>query len=262
MAGEMVAYGITSLKRGHKHDDAIRTLEHGLTMLEAGASRGPVALALARLHADSGRPDKAVDVLQECATEDGQSARVQVAAREALALLCLSEGQAALASQQAHAAIEACERGEGPEEQRALTVQAYSATVLIFHACGDLGSAAETAGEAMSAWDQSAPQPSPARDSQVAAALKGAASTLHATLPLAEEDTFKALGWAYMRAANAAAATDDKVQQDPVAALNALWVEPDALLGYAQVLVERRQFKEAEDTLTTVLQLVEPAEGG
>eukprot|EP00959_Pyramimonas_sp_CCMP1952_P115575 2416100-Pyramimonas_sp.AAC.1 len=102
-----------------------------------------------------------------------------------------------------------------------------------------------------------------------------------------------------MRAANAGAATDDKVKEDPVAALNALWVEPDALLGYAQVpvtqapthallgdaqasnvtpytcsmyirvlcgapmavaaraqvLVERRQFKEAEDLLTTVLQL-------
>lgn len=70
-------------------------------------------------------------------------------------------------------------------------VQAYSVIGSIFHACGDLGSAAETAGEAMAAWDQNAPALSPARDSQVGAALKGAAATLHATLPLAEEETFK-----------------------------------------------------------------------
>jgi hypothetical protein len=97
----VLGYGLMGwLQRGHKHDDAIRTLEHGCTMLQAGASRGPVALTLGRLHAESGRYDLAVEVLQGCAREDGQSARVQVAVREQLALLCLAEGQALQASQQ------------------------------------------------------------------------------------------------------------------------------------------------------------------
>eukprot|EP00854_Cymbomonas_tetramitiformis_P003357 gene3357-4218_t len=262
IVGEMVEYGYTSMKSGEfqKIDEAISAMEHGKDILGSGA--GPVLLMIAKLHEDLGRHDKAVEMLNEAVGEQ-YGADVRVAGHGALAQLCLKENEAEGAVQQAQAAAQVAlafqELKPEPQEEaqidpnvlpfsiqeimpeqqeeaqidpNALLVQAYSIAGRVQLLFNEFEGASEMFGVATSRWVESTAE----GDAVVAPGLCDSAMTLHATTDLTDDANFKALGWVYNRAANAAAATESLLKTNPVVAISGIEVEAAALFGSAQPL--------------------------
>ncbi|KAK3282362.1 hypothetical protein CYMTET_9893 [Cymbomonas tetramitiformis] len=287
IVGEMVEYGYTSMKSGEfqKIDEAISAMEHGKDILGSGA--GPVLLMIAKLHEDLGRHDKAVEMLNEAVGEQ-YGADVRVAGHGALAQLCLKENEAEGAVQQAQAAAQVAlafqELKPEPQEEaqidpnvlpfsiqeimpeqqeeaqidpNALLVQAYSIAGRVQLLFNEFEGASEMFGVATSRWVESTAE----GDAVVAPGLCDSAMTLHATTDLTDDANFKALGWVYNRAANAAAATESLLKTNPVVAISGIEVEAAALFGSAQACVRTGRLQEAEQQLTLAMTAAEAISG-